>query len=209
MKKLFSMIAVLLISGSTLISAQETGQFTMNMYGAYTPNLAMVDAGRGLATAFGEIIATIFTFGLIKPGSNSFARTEKQLMPLVGVQAGYQILPWLQITGDLTYDYAHQRFYRNEEDMDPEKVYTAHRLALLPGCKFTYLNKGFFHMYSSVHLGVAVRMDITNGEKDPKVLFAHELGLLGFHFGNKVYANLEIGLGSEYYGLKGGIGYWF
>ena len=209
MKKLFSMIAVLLISGSTLISAQETGQFTMNMYGAYSPNLAMVDAGRGLATAFGEIIATIFTFGLYKPGSNSFARTEKQLMPLVGVQAGYQILPWLQITGDLNYDYAHQRFYRNEEDMDPEKVYTAHRLALLPGCKFTYLNKGFFHMYSSVHLGVAVRMDITNGEKDPKVLFAHELGLLGFHFGNKVYANLEIGLGSEYYGLKGGIGYWF
>ena len=209
MKKLFSMIAVLLISGSTLISAQETGQFTMNMYGAYSPNLAMVDAGRGLATAFGEIIATIFTFGLYKPGSNSFARTEKQLMPLVGVQAGYQILPWLQITGDLTYDYAHQRFYRNEEDMDPEKVYTAHRLALLPGCKFTYLNKGFFHMYSSVHLGVAVRMDITNGEKDPKVLFAHELGLLGFHFGNKVYANLEIGVGSEYYGLKGGIGYWF
>lgn len=209
MKKLFSMIAVLLISGSTLISAQETGQFTMNMYGAYAPNLAMVDAGRGLATAFGEIIATIFTFGLYKPGSNSFARTEKQLMPLVGVQAGYQILPWLQITGDLTYDYAHQRFYRNEEDTDPEKVYTAHRLALLPGCKFTYLNKGFFHMYSSVHLGVAVRMDITNGEKDPKVLFAHELGLLGFHFGNKVYANLEIGVGSEYYGLKGGIGYWF
>ena len=209
MKKLFSMIAVLLISGSTLISAQETGQFTMNMYGAYSPNLAMVDAGRGLATAFGEIIATIFTFGLYKPGSNSFARTEKQLMPLVGVQAGYQILPWLQITGDLTYDYAHQRFYRNEEDMDPEKVYTAHRLALLPGCKFTYLNKGFFHMYSSVHMGVAVRMDITNGEKDPKVLFAHELGLLGFHFGNKVYANLEIGVGSEYYGLKGGIGYWF
>ena len=209
MKKLFSMIAVLLISGSTLISAQETGQFTMNMYGAYSPNLAMVDAGRGLATAFGEIIATIFTFGLYKPGSNSFARTEKQLMPLVGVQAGYQILPWLQITGDLTYDYAHQRFYRIEEDTDPEKVYTAHRVALLPGCKFTYLNKGFFHMYSSVHLGVAVRMDITNGEKDPKVLFAHELGLLGFHFGNKVYANLEIGLGSEYYGLKGGIGYWF
>jgi hypothetical protein len=209
MKKLFSMIAVLLISGSTLISAQETGQFTMNMYGAYAPNLAMVDAGRGLATAFGEVFATIFTFGLYKPGSNSFARTEKQLMPLVGVQAGYQILPWLQITGDLTYDYAHQRFYRNEEDMDPEKVYTAHRLALLPGCKFTYLNKGFFHMYSSVHLGVAVRMDITNGEKDPKVLFAHELGLLGFHFGNKVYANLEIGVGSEYYGLKGGIGYWF
>lgn len=209
MKKLFSMIAVLLISGSTLISAQETGQFTMNMYGAYTPNLAMVDAGRGLATAFGEIIATIFTFGLYKPGSNSFARTEKQLMPLVGVQAGYQILPWLQITGDLTYDYAHQRFYRIEEDTDPEKVYTAHRVALLPGCKFTYLNKGFFHMYSSVHLGVAVRMDITNGEKDPKVLFAHELGLLGFHFGNKVYANLEIGVGSEYYGLKGGIGYWF
>ena len=37
----------------------------------------------------------------------------------------------------------------------------------------------------------------------------HELGLLGFHFGNKVYANLEIGVGSEYYGLKGGIGYWF
>ena len=209
MKKLFSMIAVLLISGSTLISAQETGQFTMNMYGAYSPNLAMVDAGRGLATAFGEIIATIFTFGLYKPGSNSFARTEKQLMPLVGVQAGYQILPWLQITGDLTYDYAHQRFYRIEEDTDPEKVYTAHRVALLPGCKFTYLNKGFFHMYSSVHLGVAVRMDMTNGEKDPKVLFAHELGLLGFHFGNKVYANLEIGLGSEYYGLKGGIGYWF
>ena len=203
------MIAVLLISGSTLISAQETGQFTMNMYGAYSPNLAMVDAGRGLATAFGEIIATIFTFGLYKPGSNSFARTEKQLMPLVGVQAGYQILPWLQITGDLTYDYAHQRFYRIEEDTDPEKVYTAHRVALLPGCKFTYLNKGFFHMYSSVHLGVAVRMDITNGEKDPKVLFAHELGLLGFHFGNKVYANLEIGVGSEYYGLKGGIGYWF
>ena len=209
MKKLFSMIAVLLISGSTLISAQETGQFTMNMYGAYSPNLAMVDAGRGLATAFGEIIATIFTFGVYKPGSNSFARTEKQLMPLVGVQAGYQILPWLQITGDLTYDYAHQRFYRIEEDTDPEKVYTAHRVALLPGCKFTYLNKGFFHMYSSVHLGVAVRMDMTNGEKDPKVLFAHELGLLGFHFGNKVYANLEIGLGSEYYGLKGGIGYWF
>ncbi len=209
MKKLFSMIAVLLISGSTLISAQETGQFTMNMYGAYAPNLAMVDAGRGLATAFGEIFATIFTFGLYKPGSNSFARTEKQLMPLVGVQAGYQILPWLQITGDLTYDYTHQRFYRTEEDTDPEKVYTAHRLALLPGCKFTYLNKGFFHMYSSVHLGVAVRMDMTNGEKDPKVLFAHELGLLGFHFGNKVYANLEIGVGSEYYGLKGGIGYWF
>lgn len=209
MKKIFSTICTILLSGSMLLSAQETGQWTVNVYGAVTPNLVWVEAGEGVATVFGEIFATIFTFGLYKPGSNSFARIERQTLPLLGVQAGYQVLPWLQITGDLDYNYAHRRYYRAEEDTAPEKVTTSHRIAFLPGCKFTYLNKGAFHMYSSVHLGAALRQDIVNGEKDNKVLFAHELGLLGFHFGKKVYGNLELGVGSEYTGFKVGVGCWF
>lgn len=208
MKKLATILVSLLLAGSTLLPAQEVGQWTVNLYGGAASSLSMVEAGQGVFSAIGEVFATIFTFGLYKPGS-AYERIERATLPCLGVQGGYQILPWLQLTGDLTYCHAKRNYFTKSEDSVPAKVYSADRIALLPGCKFTYLNTRYFHMYSSLHLGAALFLDKTDDVPGSAVHFAVQTGLLGFTFGSRFYGNLEFGAGSEYTGVKAGIGYWF
>ena len=184
--------------------------------------MAWNGVGQSIGQGIGEIFAVILTFGLYKPGQG-YERTENNILPAFALQGGYQVLPWLQVTGDLYYHYATSRYFTKEADVDPAKSIVGNRISLLPGAKFTYLNKGIFHMYSTVSLGAAMAFSSTTvtttneetGDKtsettpDNGVKFAFQLTPLGFAFGNDFYGFLDMGLGSEYSGLRAGIGYRF
>ena len=212
MKK-FLIISLLALVCSGSLHAQEPGQWTANASAAYVGNLSWVRAGEGLATALVEVFATVFTLGLYQPGSNSYARPDDVELPAFALQAGYQALPWLQVTGDLYYDYYHANEYKNEEDTTPGRVSYVNRFAFLPGVKFTYLNKGIFHMYSSVALGAGYRFGQrdASGEVTPisHLGFAVQTTPVGFAFGNDFYGFLDVGCGTEYIGLRLGAGYNF
>lgn len=212
MKKIIVMFLLALMC-SVNIFAQEKGHWTANVSGVYAGNLSWSKTGEDLGTAFGEIIATIITLGLYTPDNGGYAYTDPHDYPGFVAQGGYQILPWLQITGDLYYHhYAYER-YKNKEDLVPGQTNKINRLAFLPGAKFTYLNKGIFHMYSSLSCGVGVNFGkrVTGEEVTPlnKVNFTAQVVPIGIALGRKHYGFFDLGIGSEYDFFRLGYGYNF
>lgn len=224
MKRIMIISSMILLLAAPAVSAQEMPdrRWSVDVSAAYPGNMAWNGVGQSIGQGIGEIFAVILTFGLYKPGQG-YERTENNILPAFALQGGYQVLPWLQVTGDLYYHYATSRYFTKEADVDPAKSIVGNRISLLPGAKFTYLNKGIFHMYSTVSLGAAMAFSSTTvtttneetGDKtsettpDNGVKFAFQLTPLGFAFGNDFYGFLDMGLGSEYSGLRAGIGYRF
>lgn len=220
----FLIISCLLLLAAPFVQAQDwdARRWSVDVSAAYPGNLVWTGVGEGVAEGIGQVFAVIFTFGLYKP-EKEYERSEDATLPAFAIQGGYQVLPWLQVTGDLYYHNAGKKYFVKAEDLVPGKISSANRIALLPGVKFTYLNKGVFHMYSSVALGPAVRFseatvrktDNETGEvttettSSTAMRFAFQATTLGFAFGNAFYGFLDMGIGTEYTGLRAGLGYKF
>lgn len=225
MKKILilcAMLTGLFLSSGISASAQEDTRWDLNVSSAWPGYMAYSAVGEGLGQAFGEVLAVIFTFGLYKPGSQ-YERTESMILPAFAFQAGYQVLPWLQVGGDVFYHYGWKKWYSKEEDAVPAKFRTSNSVALLPGCKFTYFHKGLFHFYSSIHVGVGVNFSRQeehqpeDGTQEPasdpgikpRARLALQTTPIGFAVGNNLYGFVDLGLGSEYSGFRAGLGYKF
>ena len=194
-------------------------KWDLNVSAAYPGYMGYSSVGEGIGQAFGEVLAVIFTFGLYKPGSD-YERQESMNLPAFALHAGYQVLPWLQVGADAFYHYGQRFWFVKKEDTIPGKKRFANSISFMPGCSFTYFNKGVFHLYSAAYVGVGYnfgktvtyKTDPNTGEKiteiDPlsRVRVAFQTTPLGFAVGNSVYGLLELGLGSEYNGLRVGIG---
>ena len=211
----------LALSSLTSASAQDY-RWDFNVGAGYPSSLAYVDAAEGVGTALGEVFAVIFTFGLYKP-TNEFERVENTLLPAFAIQGGYQVLPWLQITADAYYHHGTKDYYVKETDSEPGKMIRSNKVSILPGCKFTYLNKGAFKMYSTVSFGGAlffsktttVTTDAETGQTSTEITpvtrprFCVQTVPVGFSVGRAFYGFADFGIGSEYTGFRGGIGYRF
>ena len=224
MKKFLIISCLLSMLGTPALKAQDfSGRpWSIDVSAAYPGNLVWTGVGEGMAEGIGQVFAVIFTFGLYKP-EKEYERSEDATLPAFAIQGGYQVLPWLQVTGDLYYHNGGKKYFVKAEDLVPGKISSANRIALLPGVKFTYLNKGIFHMYSSVALGPAVRFSETTVRKtnsetgevttettpSTAMRFAFQTTTLGFAFGNAFYGFLDMGIGTEYTGLRAGLGYKF
>ena len=211
MKKL--LFSMLLLLACTEAFSQESRKWDFNFSAAIPGNLAYVGAGEGLVTAIGEVFLTIFTFGLYKPGSGTYAKTDDHTWPALALQGGYQVYDWMQVTGEFYFHNGGADQFLKESDTLPARSYSLMRFSLLPGVKFTYLNKGIFHMYSSVAAGPAFRMkrvDKTDKNEDLTPLnqasFAFQATPVGFSVGGSVYGFLDTGIGSEYIGFRAGAG---
>lgn len=167
------------------------------------PGTWSIDAGMGPISAagnyavtgavlrpFAEVFAVIFTFGLYKPEENY---DEYHTSPGFSLRGGYQVNPWLMVTGDLNYGAA--RADRKEVENGPT-ISTDHwkSLSLLPGVHFTYLNKGKWQLYSGLAAGAA----FLHEDDGDDVLFTFEAIPFGARFGKKVYGSAELNWGSEF-----------
>ena len=212
MKKFIIVLLTLIVCSVNSI-AQEKGHWTTNVSGVYAGNLSWSKAGEDVGTAFGEIIATIITLGLYTPDNGGYARTDPHDFPGLALQGGYQILPWMQITGDIYYHHYAYEKYKNKEDVIPAQTNKVNRIAFLPGVKFTYLNKGIFHMYSSLSAGVGFNFGkrVEDDETTPlnKVKFTAQVVPIGIALGKKHYGFLDLGAGTEYFCFRAGYGYNF
>ena len=224
MKKLILILSLALALGLSgfQASAQESPRWDINVSAAYPGYMTFSDAGEGMGYAFGQVFAVIFTFGLYKP-HNQFERVENHYIPPIALQAGYQVLPWLQVGGDVFYHYGWKNGFTKEADPQPSLKRKSHSIALLPGVKFTYYNKKWFHIYSSLYIGggfnyIHSEKLVTNEEDGtshyepedkPRGRFALQTTPVGFAFGNAFYGFLDMGLGTEYNGFRVGMGYKF
>ena len=215
MKKAFAAVfsAILIALSSGVSASAQDYRVDLNFGAAWPENLSYTDAGEGIGYAIGQVFAVIFTFGLYKPTAE-YERVESRFLPA---------LPWLQVTGDVFYHYGKKDSFVKETDTVPGKSVHSNRIALLPGCKFTYLNKGAFKMYSTVSLGPAVNFrqitttttdqesgqSVTETVPDNGLRFSVQTVPLGFSVGRALYGFADFGIGSEYTGFRGGIGYRF
>ena len=234
MKAIRVLILVFLLCLSAGVSARaaEAGElqdapWNINVSAGYPGFFSYSGVGEGVGTAIGQVFAVIFTFGLYKPHSE-YERVEDSITPAFAIQAGRQVLPWLEVNGDVFYHYAQKKCFVHEADVEPQKIRVGHSVSLLPGCKFTYLNKGVFHMYSSVNIGAGFNhvtvtslktvttTDEVSGEehtttetvvdKTPRVRFAFQTTPVGMAVGNRFYGFFDLGVGTEYTGVRAGLG---
>lgn len=212
MKK-FLIISLLSLICSVSLHAQEPGHWTGNVSAAYAGNLELSKAGADVGMAFAEILTTIFTFGLYTPGMGGYKHTENHSFPSFALQGGYQVNDWLQLTGDVYYHHFAYDQYKETEDKVPTRITKVNRVALLPGVKFTYLNKGLFHMYSSIALGAGFNYGY-HEEYDVKepfngLRFTLQTVPVGIAIGGRNYGFLDFGVGTEYFCFRAGYGYNF
>lgn len=212
MKKFITVIILSIICLS-YAQAQKKGHWTANVSGVYAGNLSWSKTGEDLGTAFGEIFATIITLGLYTPDNGGYAYTDTHDYPGLAFQGGYQVLPWLQVTGDVYYHhYAYER-YAEKEDAEPTQFNQRNRIAVLPGVKFTYLNRRVVRLYSLLSAGMGVNFGkrTEDGVVTPlnKVNFTAQVVPIGVSVGRKHYGFFDLGVGSEYGFFRAGYGYNF
>ncbi len=103
--------------------------------------------------------------------------------------------------------------------LDGSYVRTDNATALyfLPQARFTYFNRKYVRLYSSVSLGLVYYDNMTHGHlfSDCGEAGPNQLNLMiqpvpfGIEVGNKVYGFAELGFGSVWTGLNAGIGFRF
>jgi len=176
------------------------------MYG----NIHLQKSSEALREAFGGL------FGLLIPGLYvTIPRTDWHITPPVCLQAGYQILPWLQIGGDAYFQYAWGDYFINKNDQVRDCSYTLTRLSVLAMSKFTYFNRKLWHIYSAAALGVGINHRTVFPPSDIKTIppsgctFAWEVTAVGVSYGNSFYFFTDVGIGSESILYRAGLGYKF
>ncbi len=93
--------------------------------------------------------------------------------------------------------------------------FTDYSLSLLPYARFTYVNREYIKLYSSVGLGLSFYHDAAPDEVGYKRETDNYMGIsaqfvpFGIMVGKKVYGMFELGTGTEYQGFRAGIGFRF
>ncbi len=93
--------------------------------------------------------------------------------------------------------------------------FTDYAVTLLPYARFTYLNREYLKLYSSVGLGLGLYHDETPKDIEYTPEKRNSMGLcaqfvpFGIMVGKKVYAMAELGTGTEYVGFRAGLGFRF
>lgn len=114
----------------------------------------------------------------------------------------YCLLKWLKLGVSVSYS----RFWRSYLSGKESSTY----ILSMPFAELTWINKKFFKMYSTVSIGVTLAKYKDSGisKKEFSLGLSMQYTYLGISAGNKLFAFLELGFGSQ--GLVGaGMGYRF
>ena len=123
---------------------------------------------------------------------------------------------WLTVSAGFGVNHFWKKAYGK---LDNSYIRTDHATAyyLLPQARFTYFNRKYVRLYSSVGVGCVFYDTRTNGHQfsDRGYAGEHQLNLMiqpvpfGVEAGNKVYGFIETGLGSVWVGVNAGVGFRF
>ena len=123
-----------------------------------------------------------------------------------GVGYAHEFLPWLSVTGKCLYEGYDNLVYTDKEKTTLERKYLTSAITVMPGVRFTYLNRKYVRLYSSIDLGATYMTD-NDTKNDPmsQWIFAFNVTPIGVQAGNRVYGLAECNVGSDSF-FKIGLG---
>ncbi len=160
------------------------------------------------------------TFDFCRTGNNgvdyiySNYISSKLCTGLISVDYNIQFKRWFALGAQLNA----VAFYSTEMSSITDSVvsrYTDYAMSLLPYARFTYINRKNVKLYSSLGIGLGYFHDERPVETDyssdrPDFMgIAAQFVPVGIMVGNRVYGMAELGTGTEYRGIRFGIGFRF
>ncbi len=121
----------------------------------------------------------------------------------------YRFKKWFDLGLTLSYYGEYSRSYSNR-DSSPVGRNRAHAVTVMPMARFTWLNRRWVRMYSSLGLGATFgygRFD-TEGSRPENAMIAFQVTPVGISVGRSFFGFAEIGLGAQGVFMMG-IGYKF
>ena len=197
-KRIVLSICVLIILCSQTLSAQKPHSDLYNEIG--------VDAGP--VSIVGGVVYGTIGFWTAVGGGLSHKPVEMNLYGCYNVHYYYQVTHWCQVGVKTVVEGSKLTYYTDTTKRVIDHVSQDVLLSFMPSVRFTYLNRPWVRLYSSVDVGVGFFLSSTggsDGDSGNKALFAFNVTPIGVSVGKKFYGLFELNAGYDAI-VKVGIG---
>lgn len=197
-KRIVLSICILIILCSQTLSAQKPHSDLYNEIG--------VDAGP--VSVVGGVVYGTIGFWTAVGGGLSHKPVEMNLYGCYNVHYYYQVTHWCQVGVKTVVEGSKLTYYTDTTKRVIDHVSQDVLLSFMPSVRFTYLNRPWVRLFSSVDVGVGFFLSSTggrNGESGNKALFAFNITPIGVSVGKKFYGLFELNAGYDAI-VKVGIG---
>ncbi len=198
MKKLITLVLLLALAVPVLAQDYDfepEEKWTVKANAAYLPTVPI------LIDLFGGIFAGI-AIGLNKDSNETLDFTTP---PYISVEGLYSFNEdW---SAGLSVGYCGTVF--KTVDKDTREVHNRSTITLIPinvEGRLNYMNRPKCKLYGSLEAGIF--LNLGNGDGSPVVPDV-QLNPIGVEFGRRFFGSVELGIGMNYTGVRGGIGYRF
>ena len=198
MKKLITLVLLLALAVPVLAQDYDfepEEKWTVKANAAYLPTVPI------LIDLFGGIFAGI-AIGLNKDSNETLDFTTP---PYISVEGLYSFNEdW---SAGLSVGYCGTVF--KTVDKDTREVHNRSTITLIPinvEGRLNYMNRPKCKLYGSLEAGIF--LNLGNGDGSPVVPDV-QLNPIGVEFGRRFFGCVELGIGMNYTGVRGGIGYRF
>lgn len=165
-----------------------------------------VDAGP--VSIVGGVVYGTIGFWTAVGGGLSHKPVEMNLYGCYNVHYYYQVTHWCQVGMKTVVEGSKLTYYTDTTKRMIDHVSQDVLLSFMPSVRFTYLNRPWVRLYSSVDVGVGFFLSSTggsDGESGNKALFAFNITPIGVSVGKKFYGLFELNAGYDAI-VKVGIG---
>ena len=197
-KRIVLSICAIIILCSQTLSAQKPHSDLYNEIG--------VDAGP--VSVVGGVVYGTIGFWTAVGGGLSHKPVEMNLYGCYNVHYYYQVTHWCQVGMKTVVEGSKLTYYTDTTKRMIDHVSQDVLLSFMPSVRFTYLNRPWVRLYSSVDVGVGFFLSSTggsDGESRNKPLFAFNITPIGVSVGKKFYGLFELNAGYDAI-VKVGIG---
>ncbi|MBQ9711055.1 MAG: hypothetical protein IJV54_02040 [Bacteroidales bacterium] len=119
--------------------------------------------------------------------------------------AGYRFKGWFTLSGYLMYNQMWQNVYEGTTGAAVDTKWS-HVVAVSPEVKFTFLNKRYVQMYGSLAAGLSFYKDDEAGFMDYEIYPHVQVVPFGISVGRRFFGFTELGCGTEFMGMRAGLG---
>ena len=197
-KRIVLSICILVILCTQTLSAQKPHSDLYNEIG--------VDAGP--VSVVGGVVYGTIGFWTAVGGGLSHKPVEMNLYGCYNVHYYYQVTHWCQVGMKTVVEGSKLTYYTDTTKRVIDHVSQDVLLSFMPSVRFTYLNRPWVRLYSSVDVGLGFFLSSTggsDGESGNKALFAFNITPIGVSVGKKFYGLFELNAGYDSV-VKVGIG---
>ncbi len=143
--------------------------------------------------------------GDILQGLYADYKGELKSMGSFHVAAGYRLKGWLTLSGYLMYNQMWQDVLSGTSGKIVDTRWS-HVMAVTPEVKFTFLNKRYVQLYGSLAAGLSFYKSDEDSFMDYDVYPHVQVVPFGISTGRRFFGFTEVGYGTEFIGLRAGLG---